>query len=317
MLDWNDLRYFLAIARSGSTLAGGRTLQVSQTTAARRIAALETALGVTLFERRQSGYLLTPVGEALLDHARGVEAAAAALTDAAAAQVREVGGTVRLTIDEVFAVTVLNPILRDLHDAHPNIRMEIDTSCELRDLAAGTADVALRSSVSMTGEGLVGRRVANGAWAVYCSCGYADAHGQPRSVEELREHPLIGGGGDGVWRYYRTWLRQHELETAVTMQHGSASGLLAAVRAGVGVAMLPCFIADLEDDLLRCVSPLASRTRGLWLLTHERLRHTPRVRVVLDFLGDRLARLAREGSARAAAAQAAGSASSAPLMSGQ
>lgn len=308
MLDWNDLRYFLSVARTGSTLAGGLKLKVSQTTAARRVAALEAALGLTLFERRPSGYVLTPDGEALLEQARGVELAAIALTDAAAARVREVGGTVRLTLDEVFAVTVINPILRDLHEAYPNIRIELDTSYELRDLAAGTADVALRSGSKMTGEGVVGRRVASGAWAVYCSRGYAEAHGQPRTVEDLRAHPVIGGGGEKVWGYYRTWLRQHDLESAVAMQHGSASGLLAAVRAGVGIAVLPCFIADLEDDLIRCASPPTSTTRGLWLLTHERLRHTPRVRTTLDFLGERLARLAREGSARAAAAQEAESA---------
>lgn len=302
MLDWNDLRYFLAVARSGSTMAAARTLRVSQTTAARRIGALEAALGLTLFDRRPSGFQLTPVGEALLERARAVEDAAGTFADVAAGQAREAGGVVRLTTDEIIAVTVLPPILLELHQLHPAIHIELDTTQVLRDLGAGMADVALRSSETMTGSGLVGRRVGDGRWAVYCSRGYAATHGQPRTPADLRSHALIGGGEEGVWRIYRGWLRSHDLEGAVAMQHASAMGLLAAVRSGFGPAMLPCFVADLDPDLVRCVTPTASSTRSLWLLTHEQLRHTPRVRVVLDFLGERLTRLSRGVGAERAVA---------------
>src|SRR6476661_8297791 len=160
MLDWNDLRHFLAVARTGSTLAAGRALRVSQTTAARRVAALEAELGLALFERRPGGYRLTPIGEALVEKAESVEASALLFADAAASQSREVSGTVRLTLEEIFAVTLLPPILRDLHDAWPGVRIELDTSEELRDLAAGAADVALRSVDQPSGAGLVGRRLA-------------------------------------------------------------------------------------------------------------------------------------------------------------
>jgi DNA-binding transcriptional LysR family regulator len=105
---------------------------------------------------------------------------------------------------------------------------------------------------------------------------------------------------------YQSWLKKHGLEDAVAMQHASASGLLSAVRTGFGLAALPCFIADLEPDLIRCMSPMTSYQRGLWLLTAERLRHTPRVRCVLDFLAERLVRLSREGVSRATAAQGLG-----------
>src|SRR3954468_11354808 len=103
MFDWNDLRYFLAVARTGSTLAAGRSLRVSQTTAARRVTALETALGLVLFERRATGYALTPAGEELMGTACRMEDAAGGFVDAAAAQTREIGGNVRLTTDEIFA----------------------------------------------------------------------------------------------------------------------------------------------------------------------------------------------------------------------
>jgi DNA-binding transcriptional LysR family regulator len=294
MLDWNDLRHFLAVARTGSTLAAGRALRVSQTTAARRVAALEEELGLTLFERRPVGYRLTPAGEALVECAESVEASAQLFADAAAGQARDVSGTLCLTLAEIYAVTLLPPILRDLHEAHPGIRITLDTSEELRDLAGGAADVALRSVDQPTGAGLVGRRLANDGWAIYCSRDYAAAHGRPRSRRQLRGHPLIGGGGPGVWRVYSQWLERNGLSDAVTIQHGSTSGLLAAVRAGSGLAVLPTLIADLDADLLQCLPPKPDHDTGLWLLTHERLRHTPRVRVVMDFLAERLTKLARE-----------------------
>lgn len=294
MLDWNDIRAFIAVAETGSTLAAGRALRVSQTTAARRVAALEAALGVTLFERRQAGYQLTSTGEALLDRARAVEAAANGFADAAAAESREASGTVRLTVVEIYALTILPPILRDLHAGWPAIRIELDTSDSVRDLAAGEADVALRNSKLLRGGGLVGRRIADDPWTVYCSRAYAAAHPRPRTREDLRGHAFVGGGGPGVWRAYQAWLARYGLEESVAMQQDSTSGMLAAVRAGIGLAVLPCFLADREPDLVRVLPPESSATSGLWLITHERVRHAPRVRVVIDFIAERLKRLAQE-----------------------
>lgn len=300
MLDWNDLRHFLAVARTGSTLAAGKALRVSQTTAARRVSALEAELALTLFERRPAGYRLTPAGEALRERAEAVEAAAARFADAAATHTRDASGSVKLTVDEIYAVTLLAPILRDLHEAHPGILIELDTTEEKRDLAAGEADVALRMADRPTGGGLVGRRICTDHWTIYCSRDYAAAHGRPCRRRELKGHAFIGGGGPGVWMYYRRWLETNGLIDSVAMQHGTSTGLLAAVRAGVGLAVLPTLIADHEPGLIQCLPPEPGNPRGLWLLTHERLRHTPRVRVVLDFLYDRLRRLAQE-TERAAA----------------
>ncbi|QNA83039.1 LysR family transcriptional regulator [Sphingomonas sp. So64.6b] len=296
MVDWNDIRYFLAVADTGSTLAAGRALKVSQTTAARRIAALEDALQVALFDRSPGGYRLTEAGADLLVHARAVQRTAQALSDAAAAQQREVSGTVRVTAQEILAVTILSPILRDLHQAYPAIMIDLDTSEEVRDLAAGAADIALRHIVRPTGAGLVGRRLADDHWTLYCSRSYAAEHGYPRRRSEVAGHPLVGGGENGLWRLYREWLQKNGLEASVVMHHSSAMGLLAAVRSDVGLAVLPCLIADNDPDLVRCLPPMPESPRGIWLLTHERLRHTPRVRVVLEFLAERLTRLARTQS---------------------
>jgi DNA-binding transcriptional LysR family regulator len=294
MLDWNDIRAFIAVADTGSTLAAGRRLRVSQTTAARRVAALEAALGVTLFERRQAGYQLTAAGEGLLDKARAVEAAASGFSEAAAAEAREVSGTVRLTSVEIYALTMLPPILRDLHALHPAIRIELDTSDAPRDLGAGEADIALRNSKSPAGQGLVGRRIADDPWTVYCSRDYAALHRRPRNRDDLRTHAFVGGGGPGVWLHYQAWLRRYDLEDAVVVQQDSTSGMLAAVRAGIGMAVLPCFLADHERDLVRVLPPERGAASGLWLITHERVRRAPRVRVVIDFIAERLKRVARE-----------------------
>ncbi|HEU4969782.1 LysR family transcriptional regulator [Sphingomonas sp.] len=288
MFDWNDARYFLAVAESGSTLSAARALHVSQTTVARRIAALEEALGLTLFDKRRAGYVLTPAGETLLADARAVEASAAALAETAASQKRAGGGTVRLTAEESFIVGVLPPMLRSLRELHPDLVIELDASEEVRDLAAGQADVAIRISKRLDTAGLVGRRVGDDLWTVYCSRGYAEAHAVPRNRRELAAHPLISGGGGEIGRYYGAWLRQNGLEGSIAMQHGSVTGLLSAVRSGLGLAALPSAIAELDPELVRCLPPGNAESRQIWLLTHERLRHTPRVRIVMDFLGERL-----------------------------
>lgn len=303
MFDWGDLRYFLAVAQTGSTLAAGRALRVSQTTAARRIAALEAALGVILFERRPAGYRLTPIGEVLAKQARAVETAAAALTDAAAGAARDISGTVLVTTSEMIATTVLPPILRDLHDLYPAIRIELDSSATLRDLGTGGADIALRSIARLSGAGVVGRRIADDVWTIYCSRDYAARHGLPTTVDALRSHSLVGGGGEGVWSYYLAWLRRHNLEASVTTQYDSALGLLAAVRAGLGPATLPSLIASTDPNLLCCLPEVNAMGRGIWLLTHERVRHTPRVRAVIDFLALRLVALARAKPVAPAASQ--------------
>lgn len=292
-MDWNDMRYFLAVARTGSTLAAGRVLRVSQTTVARRIVALEAAAGVTLFERRQAGYALTAVGEALVERAEAVEAAANGFAEVAGSHGREASGTVRLTMQEIHAVTFLTPILRDLREAHPAIRIELDTSEQVRDLEAGEADIALRTATRLSGAGLVARRIAEDHWTVYGSRDYFERNGKPARPADLASHPLIGGGG-GVWKIYRGWLERYGLLDAVVIHHDSVPGLLSAVRAGMGLATLPCLVADGDPDLVRCMPPPRDVDHGLWLLTHERLRHVPRVRVVLDFLAERLTQHARQ-----------------------
>lgn len=301
-MDWNDLRYFLAVAEEGSTLAAGRALRVSQTTVARRIAALEEALGLTLFEKRQAGYVLTPAGEGLIDRAKQVEAATDGFAEASAALARDCSGMVRITTQEIFANTLLGPILRELHELHPEIVIEIDTQQDLLDLGAGEADVALRSTAGEAPAGTVGRSLCIDDWTLYCSREYAERHGVPHTRKELLGHAIIGGGGGKLWRHYEAWLKSLGLEGQVAMHHATSTGLLTAVRSGFGIAVLPCIVADADLDLIQCVPPREDHNRSMWLLTHERVRHTPRVRIVVDFLYDRLMRHVRTMEEKRAAA---------------
>ena len=294
MLDWNDLRYFLAVASEGSTLAAARLLRVSQTTVARRVAALEESLNLHLFDKRQAGYALTPAGDALLDHARQVEASTGRFAEAAAAHARDLGGSVRITTEDIYAMGLIAPFLRELYDRHPAILIELDSSQSVRDLGAGEADIALRSSSKDQPVGMVGRRIAVDDWTLYCSQDYAGRHGVPRSVEELKNHAIVGGGGGNLWRHYQAWLQSLGLEDQVAMHHATSTGLLSAVRSGFGIAVLPCVVADAEPDLIRCIPPRDDHRRVLWLLTHERIRHSPSVRAVIDFLYDRLCQHVRK-----------------------
>lgn len=290
MLDWNDLRYFVAVADQGSTLKAGRNLRVSQTTVARRIAALEEAAGLTLFERRAAGYALTPDGVSLLGYARQVAGAATQFETAAASRERDLSGTVRLTTQEIFAITLLSPMIKELHDKHPEILLEVDTQQDLLDLGEGQADIALRSTGQEASAGVVGRRICIDDWTLYCSRDYAAQHGVPSTRAQLKQHAFIGGGGPKLWRSYSAWLHDLGLDDRVIMHHASAMGMMSAIRSGLGIAVLPTIIADTDPDLVQCVPAKDGHGRSLWLVTHERCRHTPRVRVVIDFLYERLMR---------------------------
>lgn len=302
--DWNDLRYFLAVAREGSTLAAARALRTSQTTVARRVAALEAQMKQPLFDRRQAGYALTPAGEALLPHAEQVEQSARRFGEAAAAHARELSGTVRITSEDIYMNGLVAPLLRELHELHPAIVIEVDAGQEMRDLGAGEADIALRSSSKSQPAGLVGRQLGKDDWTLYCSREYASRRGLPTSAEDLKHHAIVGGGGGNLWRHYQAWLRQLGLEEQVAMHHANSTGLLSAVRSGFGIAVLPCIVADADPDLIRCIEPRPDHGRIMWLLTHERVRREPRVRIVMDFLGDRLGKHVRRLEAQRSAAAA-------------
>jgi DNA-binding transcriptional LysR family regulator len=283
---WSDWRAFLALSRSGSTLAAARLMKVSQTTVARRVSALEDALGLQLFERRTDGCSLTEAGKSLLSKAEAVEAAVSAAHEAARSLARGIRGTVRVTAGEVFAETMLTPMLSEFHQRYSDIRIEVDTCDEFRDLAAGQADVALRSTWDFDDPSLVGRRLCDSDWTFYASKAYAQQHGAPDCIAALKGHPILGGGGSS-WPAYENWLQRYDLLTSVKFHYSSVTGLFAGVRQGVGLSALPCWVAEADPGLVRCFPPPQSGL-GLWLLSHETRCQQPHVRAVIDFLFEKI-----------------------------
>lgn len=275
-MDWDDIRYFLAVARTGSTVAAARALKVNQTTVARRVAELEADLGAQIFDRSRDGYRLRPGGDLLLEAAETLEADARAFREIAAALGRGVD-VLRVTTNEPLANTILAPAIRAFRERHPGVRIELVIGPQQLDLARREADIALRAAPMPTDAALIGRRVGDAHWAVYCSHDYARFNGAPRSVEALADHLLITLP-DPSGR------RLGEIATPRALeQRATANELVIAVRAGLGVASLPCVVGDVLPDFERCFIQ-AEPVTPVWLIYHERLKGSPEVRAFLDFV---------------------------------
>jgi len=284
MLDWDDLRYYLAVAREGSTIAAGRALQVNQSTVHRRLAALERRIGRPLVKRQPTGYRLTELGEEMVVHAEAVERAVLAFEQHLEASRRDVVGVVRITCPEPLVYRITQSSLLDrFHARHPAIRVEFVMSDKYLDLAKGEVDIALRSGDTDDNE-LVGRKVADSIWAVYASQKYVALHGSPARVEDLERHPLVGFDDTMANHRAAQWLRRVAPNGKIVARNNSVLGLLYAVKAGIGVAPLPTALGDAEEDLVRVLEPVPELARIWRLLTTPELRRTPRVAALFDFL---------------------------------
>lgn len=275
-MDWDDIRFFLAVARTGSTVAAARAMKVNQTTVARRISDLELDLGAQLFERSRDGYRLRPGAEDLLAAAEAVEADAKVFREMSAALGRGVDA-LRVTTNEPLANMIMAPAVRAFRERHPHVRIDLVIGPQQLDLARREADIALRAAPMPTDAALIGRRVGDAHWAVYCSHDYARFHGAPRSVEDLAQHLLITLP-DASGRRLGEIANPRALE-----QRQTANELVIAVRAGLGVVSLPCVVGDPLPDFERCFSQDEPVT-PVWLIYHERLKGSPEVRTFLDFV---------------------------------
>ena len=290
MFDWNDLKAFLAVSREGSTLGASKSLGVNQTTVARRIEALEHALGLKLFERGQGGSRLTESGEALVGEAEQVERAAIRFANLAASQNRGVSGALRLTTNEVVANTMVIPALAAFHAAHPDVQVDIIVTDKQLDLENGEADLAIRTSPALAASDLVARRFADHQMALYCSRDYAMRRGRPASLDDLKDHDLIDMAPEAG--EIATSSRLHQLsggKPPVTRSNSLAS-LIHAVQAGLGIGAVPCAIGDADEDLVRCSEPIEEARSSSWLVTRRDLKDTPRVRAFIDFMAPQMQR---------------------------
>jgi len=288
MFDWNDLRYFLAVARHRSTLAAGRALRTSQSTVQRRLMELERRIGRKLVRRLPTGYRLTELGEEMVPYAERIEQAVGAFEQHLEAAKRDVLGVVRVTCPEplVYRITQ-SQLLERFHAKHPGLRVEFVMSDKYLDITRGDADVALRSGDTVDDE-LVGRKIADSFWAVYASRKYVERHGKPERIEDLEKHPIVGLDESMASHRTAKWLREVAPNADVVARNNSVLGLVYAVKPGVGIAPLPTALGDAEPDLVRVLGPIPELARIWRLLTHPDLRRTPRVAAFFDFITEEI-----------------------------
>lgn len=284
MFEWGDLRYFLAVARHGSTLAAARALKTSQSTVQRRLAELERRLGRALTKRHVSGYRLTEFGEQLLPHAEAAERAMLEFEQQKNALERGETGVIRLTCPEpiLYRIQQSNLLLR-FQERHPGLKVEFVMSDRYLDLARGDADVALRSGDTDDGV-LVGRKVADSLWAVYASTAYVQRCGKPANAAALRGHPLIGFDETMAGHRAASWLRDIAPDATYAARVNSVLGLVSAVKSSLGVASLPTALGDGEPELMQLFGPVPELSRSWKILTHPDLRKTPRITAFFDFV---------------------------------
>lgn len=284
MFDWNDLRYFLAVAQHQGTAAAGRALKVDGSTVQRRLLELERRLGQPLVERHTSGYRLTNFGHSLLPHARRVDEAMLDLQKFAGESKRELQGLVRVTCPEPIAGRIARSQLLERFQArYPGIKVEFLMSDRYLDLAKGEADIALRSG-DTEDEALIGRKIGDSLWAVYASRDYLARHDAPEQLQDLAAHPLLGLDESMSNHRAVLWLRQQVPHAKLAARNNSVLGLVHSAKAGLGLAPLPTALGDAEQDLVRVLGPIPELSRIWRILTTAQLRRTPHVGAFFDFV---------------------------------
>ena len=288
MLDWNDLRHFLAVARHGSTIAAAKALGVNQSTVHRRLSALERQLGRRVVERHPSGYRLTAVGEELRPLAERIETAVQDLERRAASSDADLVGTVRVTCPETVGYRMMKtPLLDAFHARYPGLRIELMMMDRVLDLAKGEADIAFRTAPPQD-NALISRKLADVPWALFASRSYVSNHGQPERLEEINKHDVIGFGGLIADHPAARWLRSVAPDARVTAICTTTPALVLAVKSGAGLAPLPVVAVENEPDLVRLIGAALPLTLHFYLVYHRDMRRTPRVRAFCEFVTEEI-----------------------------
>jgi DNA-binding transcriptional LysR family regulator len=284
MLDWNDLRHFLAVARTGSTISASKTLRVSQSTVHRRLIELENQVGRPIVVRHATGYRLTEFGKELQPLAERVEDAVAALERHLTASDETLTGSVRVTCSESIGYRLVTSPMHDaFHRRYPGLQLEFLMSDDFLDLAKGEADVAIRAGMP-DDDALVGRKIADVPWAVFASRSYVARHGRVDRVEDINAHRVVEFDGNIKDHHAAHWLRTVAPRATVAARSNTVPGLMITVRSGAGVAPLPMPLALREPELLRMLDPVPGLFSPIYLLTHPDLRQTPRISAFFDFM---------------------------------
>jgi DNA-binding transcriptional LysR family regulator len=276
-IDWDDFRYVLSLADSGSLNRAAGALRVNRTTVLRRINAFERKHGVRLFERLPTGYMLTEAGNELLAAARGFESALVQIERKLAGQDLRAEGLVRVTTTDTLLASVLQAPLASFQRKHPGITLDVATSNEIANLSKRDADLAIRP-VAEAPEFLVGRRIGAVAFAVYAA-----------ATSEVGDR-WLGPDETLASTSVARWMRSEMPSVRPEIRADSLVSLRELCAAGAGLAALPCYLGDSDARLKRVRPPIAAMTTALWVLTHPNLARTTRVRLLMDHLSAELGR---------------------------
>ncbi len=284
-MDWDDLRYFTKVAETGSLLAAARFLRVNVATVSRHVERLEAELGRRLFVRSAQGYRLSPDGARLADWAQRMQREFAGLPELFGEDAAAPEGPVSLATTEPLANHFIAPLLPELLARHPGISLEISGEIRHVNLSRRESDIALRLG-SLPSGNLRARRIGEIGYAFYASPAYLKTNGTPRRDGGLSHHALIAWPATDARNAYGDWLREVAPDARPVLQSSNGDTRLQAARAGLGIALLPCFMVGAKAGLKRLDLGLQPPRVDLSLVTHAELSARPAIRAVLDFIAE-------------------------------
>jgi DNA-binding transcriptional LysR family regulator len=283
-MDWDDCRYFLTVAESGSLSAAARRLGQSHSTILRRLGKLEESLDARLFERFQSGYVLTSAGEELLALLMPVDERMNEVERQMSGRNAALQGTIRVTTTDTLLESLLLPALAAFREEHPGIQLQVTVNNSFLNLTRRDADVAIRPS-NTPPENLVGRKLGKLKTAPYASTRYLDhARTSGRRDDDWPAHDWVAPDEALAHLRQARWLREHVPPERYAVSLDSLLGMRAAVEAGLGMGMLLCMLAEPRAQLVQVAPPEPALDTELWVLTHPDLRRINRIRTFTEFL---------------------------------
>jgi DNA-binding transcriptional LysR family regulator len=284
MLDWDDLRFFLAVARHKTLAAAAKHLHVTQSTVSRRLVALQEGMGVRLLVRTGDGYVPTLAGESIRAHVERVEAETFAVERAVAGHDVRLEGLVRVASSQLLASHILAPSFAALHALHSEILIEALPESE-GDLKERGVDIVIRLR-RFESPDLIVRKIGEMAFGLYACVSYLIRHGNPDVAEGCPGHQLITRLTDDEGSAQSAWLADNAARAHVTLKADSYETQLWATACGGGLALLPRFRGDAEPALRRITSTMPVPSSEIWLGVHHENRRVPRVRTVLDLIAE-------------------------------